>query len=48
MNSSLFGLSPREDTQLFPYGYPLAFYPILFWAQSANLGYLVKISTFAS
>ena len=23
--SSLFGLSPREDTQLFPYGYPLVF-----------------------
>ena len=31
--SSLFGLSPREDTQLFPYGYPLAFYPILFCLQ---------------
>ena len=24
--SSLFGLSPREDTQLIPYGYPLAFF----------------------
>ncbi len=27
------GLSPREDTQLIPYGYPLAFYPILFCLQ---------------